>query len=90
MLLFHRAFTGAQAPQRDVPDDPPERLDAGEFRVAGFVLAVVAALLIWSVASRPWQFFASGADGARHCVYLGRAGASCGADAHPEPSPPRR
>jgi hypothetical protein len=47
-------------------------------------------LLIWSVLSRPTQFFAPNDSAAQHCVYHGRAGASCAPDAHQEAPEPRR
>jgi hypothetical protein len=81
---------GLQAPRGVVDDEPEEKMDAGASSLVHTVLLLVTALLIWSVASRPLQFFSAGENGARDCVFLGRASVSCSAGAHPRASEPRR
>jgi hypothetical protein len=83
MSFFHLHAHEAPPSRREEPDAKGRSL-------AHAILLLVTALLIWSVLSRPTQFFAPNDSAAQHCVYHGRAGASCAPDAHQEASEPRR
>jgi len=83
MSLFHLHAHEAAPARR-------EKEDAEMRPLASTILLLVAALLIWSVLSRPTQFFAPGDSGAQNCIYFGRAGASCAPEAHPATPEPRR
>jgi hypothetical protein len=94
MSFFHIRLFGVHTPPHAL-DAAPEKnrqtnqTDAGEARLALLVLLAVTALLLWSIASKPLQFFPAGEDGSRPCIYFGRAGASCSAE-RPEAPQPRR